>query len=843
MGEVYRARDTRLGRDVAIKVLPESFAADADRRARFEREAQAVAALSHPNVVAIFDSGLYDGTGAGHAQLYVVMELLEGQTLRDRLAGGPLPVRKAVEIGVQIAQGLGAAHARQLVHRDLKPENIFLLEDGRVKVLDFGLARQTPAAEASGATATAALTDVGMVLGTVGYMAPEQVRGQVVDARADIFAFGAVLYEMVSGRRAFQRDTAADSLSAILTDDPPELTGSRPDLSPALDRIIRHCLEKNPQERFQNVRDIAFALEALSGTAVSSSAVAAVAAASSRSLAARLTPWLVGVAVVGAAGYVASGGLTRQSADAAGVTYQPVSFESGFVFAARFGIDGRSVVYSADWDQQPRGVFVTSLDTREYRPLGFEGSDLLALSRAGDLALLTDPRVTAGNPYTRRGTIVRASAAGGMGRPELDGVKFADFGPSDTMAIVRNDGRRETIEYPVGQVLDEVPGRLSAFMTPRVSPSGDHVAYFATENGGLRVRIHDRAGTKVAESRPFADWWSLAWAPSGEVWFAAVEGFGRQTAIFALDTSGQERTIYRAPGAITLHDISPTGEVLVSFDRGTRRIELVEGDRAPLERSWRDEAMPVAISDAGALLLNLIGDSGGPNGSVHFWPPGQPAPIRLSDGLGVALSPDGSQALVATGDAAKMQLAIVPTGVGLRRELDLGGDVGVGGAHWLPDGSLLLLVGGPDGQSRVVRAPAEGGAPVDILDRALVADAIGAEVSPDGRRIVVHGVGGALLLCDVTSGDCRPGPTLEDGLQVSAWSADGAALLVYSERPGPLVLERLDPTTGRRTPWRTLTPLQPAVSGVRPLLVSRTGLVAYAYRRADAQLYIIRGLR
>jgi serine/threonine protein kinase len=313
MGEVYRARDTRLAREVAIKVLPASFASDADRRARFEREAQAVAALSHPNIVAIHDTGLHPlqepHSHSGQPLLYVVMELLAGQTLRDRLASGALPVRKAVEIAVQIARGLGAAHGKGLVHRDLKPENVFLLEDGQVKILDFGLARQAVASEHSGATQTIAATDPGTVMGTVGYMAPEHVRGQAVDARTDVFAFGAALYEMVSGTRAFQRETAADTLTVILTQDPRELVGSRPDLSPALDRIIRHCLEKNANERFQSARDVAFALETLSTVSTSSSVLVEVAAPARH---ARITwlPWAVAAValLVAAASWLLTGG-------------------------------------------------------------------------------------------------------------------------------------------------------------------------------------------------------------------------------------------------------------------------------------------------------------------------------------------------------------------------------------------------------------------------------------------------------------------------------------------------------------------------------------------------------
>ncbi|HUR19257.1 MAG TPA: serine/threonine-protein kinase, partial [Vicinamibacterales bacterium] len=341
MGEVYRAKDARLGRDVAIKVLPASFASDADRRARFEREAQAVAALSHPNVIAIFDTGVHEDPASGQANLYVVMELLTGQTLRERLASGAIPVRKAVEMAIQIARGLGAAHGKAIVHRDLKPENIFVLEDGQVKILDFGLARQVTDAVHAGTTEMV-LTGAGTVMGTVGYMAPEQVRGQLVDARADVFSFGAVLYEMVSGQRAFQRDTAADSMTAILTQDPPELIGSRPDLSPALDRIIRHCLEKSANERFQSARDIAFALSALSGPTSSASSGAMAAVPGSEPVRRPRSALVTMAAVAGAlllgagAGYFGRGVKTSPVAAAGEVSFQPVTFEDGFVFTARF---------------------------------------------------------------------------------------------------------------------------------------------------------------------------------------------------------------------------------------------------------------------------------------------------------------------------------------------------------------------------------------------------------------------------------------------------------------------------------------------------------------------------
>ena len=265
MGEVYRAKDMRLGRDVALKIVVESFAREPDRLRRFEQEARAVAALNHPNILAIHDIGQHDGSP------FLVSELLDGESLRAVLDRGALPQRKTIEYGVQIAHGLAAAHEKGIVHRDLKPENIYVTKDGRIKILDFGLAKLTQSAAPDSADATMGSTRTlpGVVMGTASYMAPEQVRGEAADSRTDIFAFGAVLYEMLSGVRAFRRDTAAETMTAVLKDDPPELTDSLRLVSPALERIVRRCLEKNPEQRFQSARDLSFALSALSGSETS----------------------------------------------------------------------------------------------------------------------------------------------------------------------------------------------------------------------------------------------------------------------------------------------------------------------------------------------------------------------------------------------------------------------------------------------------------------------------------------------------------------------------------------------------------------------------------------------
>src|SRR3989442_2316338 len=265
MGEVWRARDTKLGRDVAIKVLPAAFSENSERLRRFEQEAQAAGALNHPNILVIFHIDTHDGAP------YIVSELLEGETLRERMAGAALPQRKALDYALQIARGLAAAHEKGIVHRDIKPDNVFVTNDGRAKILDFGLAKLTGASDGiqpqSEVPTRRVDTDPGTVVGTMGYMSPEQLKGQPADHRSDIFSFGAILYEMLSGKRAFRGDSMAETMSAILREDPPDLSETNKTISPALERVVRHCLAKNPAERFHSARDLPLAIENLSGTA------------------------------------------------------------------------------------------------------------------------------------------------------------------------------------------------------------------------------------------------------------------------------------------------------------------------------------------------------------------------------------------------------------------------------------------------------------------------------------------------------------------------------------------------------------------------------------------------
>lgn len=378
MGEVYRARDTRLERIVAIKILPAAFASDADRLVRFQQEARVLSALNHPNLVTIFDVGNQDSC------YYLVCELLEGETLRERLNSGPLALRKAVDYGIQMANGLGAAHEKGIVHRDLKPDNIFITKDGRVRILDFGLAKSTTAAGENTATIASPATVSGVVMGTVGYMSPEQVRGKAVDLRSDIFSFGAILYEMAAGQRAFRGDSSVETMNAILKEDPPEISTAAKNISPAMERLIRRCLEKAPEERFQSARDLAFALDALSGIS-STAATPVTSARPQRKLRLAVLSSAVMLIVLGLG--LLAGMRLRTPAHP---NFHQLVFGRGFIETARFTPDGQSVIYGAAWNNQPFEIFSTRLEGFESRTFGLPWATFLASHRMAKWPLALD---------------------------------------------------------------------------------------------------------------------------------------------------------------------------------------------------------------------------------------------------------------------------------------------------------------------------------------------------------------------------------------------------------------------------------------------------------------------
>src|SRR5216683_2367253 len=502
MGEVYRARDPRLGRDVAIKVLPVSFAADSDRLRRFEQEARAVAALNHPNILAIYDIGTREDAP------FIISELLEGETLRGRLSSGVLPVRKAIEYAVQIAQGLSAAHEKGIVHRDLKPENIFVTRDGRIKILDFGLAKLAQP-EGDHAETITHQTEAGVVLGTVGYMSPEQVRGKPADHRSDLFSFGAILYEMLSGRRAFHGETAADTMSAILREESPELPETNRGIAPGLGQIVRHCLEKNPEERFQSAHDIAFDLQLLSGQTPSGARERAISEP-------RLRKWWPRATVAAAMiGIFLAGYFTGTRSAAVSPKFRQLTFQRGSIQSAAFAPDGQTVIYSAMWNGKPTPeVFSTRIGDLLSRPLQLDDSQIADISSSGEMAILEHWRSTGG--WTGGAMLARMAISGGAPREVLDDVQSAAWSPDgSSLAIARRTGMSYRLEYPIGNVLYDTPGWLDYV---RVSPNGKQVAFIehpvlGDSRGSVKMIASDKKATVL--SSDWSDVVGLAWSTNG----------------------------------------------------------------------------------------------------------------------------------------------------------------------------------------------------------------------------------------------------------------------------------------------------------------------------------------
>jgi hypothetical protein len=655
MGEVYRARDSRLERDVAIKVLPARLSDDPVALARFEREAKAVAALSHPSILAIFDFGTADGIA------YAVTELLEGETLGARLAHGPLPVRKAVEYAIQIAIGLGAAHQKGIVHRDLKPENLFLTNEGRVKILDFGLARQTPllpGGETSASTVTS-YTEPGTVLGTVAYMSPEQVRGFPADARSDIFSFGAVLYEMLSGRRPFKGDSAAETMHVILTVDPPELGEPKRSVPPALERIVHHCLEKRPEQRFHSANDLAFDLEALSGSSGTTAALVQRRAIRAKRVARTIALLAVGIGI----GMLAERTLrTGHPADAP--IYRRLTFERGGLEQARFAPDGNTVVYTAAWRGEPMEVFTLRTDSRESRPLGLGRATLFAVSSTSELAV----GIQSSDGGT---TLSRVPLAGGSPREVLDRVGWADWSPDGSeLAVVRLLADSQRVEFPIGKVLYSTDGNITHL---RVSPRGDWVAFIdhpstSPLGAGALVGV-DRSGAKRTLSKWWADVYGVAWRPDGrEVWFTAGKS-GEFKSLRAVSLDGNERVIAGMLGQIDLEDINRDGRVLLTrANIGIDLHALPPGASYERDLTWFGFSRLADLSSDGRRVLFTEFPEGAAEGGFTYLrkTDGTPA-VRLGEGQALALSPDGRWALSLL--TAPVRLVVVPTGTGERKTL------------------------------------------------------------------------------------------------------------------------------------------------------------------------------
>jgi eukaryotic-like serine/threonine-protein kinase len=826
MGEVYRARDGRLGRDVAVKTLPASFAGDADRLRRFEQEARSTGVLNHPNILAVHDVGTHEGAP------YVVSELLEGESLRDRIGGTALPPRKAIDYATQIARGLAAAHDKGIVHRDLKPENLFLTRDGRVKILDFGLAKLVaPEVHQESETIDKPVvgTDAGQVLGTVGYMSPEQVRARPVDHRSDIFSFGAVLYEMLSGTRAFRGNSAVETMNAILKEDPPALSETTRQLPPALERIVAHCLEKSPEERFQSARDIAFDLEQVSGSSASTAALTA--RPSLRWL--RRALGVLGVAALMAASYRAGGG---GAAPKPVVSFRPITFQHGWARDARFGPDGRQIFYQAHWAGSAPDIYVTQAGTPESRALQVGGAGLGGVSRKGDLLI----------GRLENGALAQVPMGGGAPREILTDARAADWGPDgESIAVIRAAGSGERLEYPIGTPLYETV----SMRFPRVAPTGQLVAFsdhpFIGDYRG-DIAVVDLAGKKRTLSEKWADIRGLAWSPDGrEVWFTATRA-GAESSLWAVTLKGALRQVFRAPGSLALQDLSADGRALLFVQRRRPAIfGLAPGDAKARDLSWLDYSIAGTLSrDGKTLLFNEQGEGGGAEYTTYVRSMAGGLPTRLGKGSAADLSRDGRLALVLD-MTLPMQVVLLPTGAGAPRPLPRGPLVQIQAAMFLPDGKRIALVANEkDRPSRLYLQDIESGDLRTISGEGVSAPWLSFPSTPDSVLVAAVDAEGRLRFYPTAGGEPRDVPGSRLGDAALGISDDGRHMLVASPGDAGRIF-RIDLTRGVREPWLVVAPegSSPAAFVNNVTLSADGKSYAYTFRDDTSTLYLAEGLR
>ncbi|HEY1249928.1 MAG TPA: protein kinase [Thermoanaerobaculia bacterium] len=843
MGEVYRAKDTRLGREVAVKVLSPEFAADADRRKRFEQEARAASALNHPNIVTIYE------IGSSAETIFIAMELVDGKTLREVLLAGGVPVRRMLDYGYQMADGLARAHAAGIVHRDLKPENVMVSKDGAVKILDFGLAKllkEQPQDTSNVPTAQA--TQAGMVLGTVGYMSPEQASGKPLDFRSDQFALGSILYEMATGKRAFQRGTTAETLTAIIREEPEPVARIAASVPAHFRWIVERCLQKDPEERYASTRDLARDVRAvrehLSETSVSGvvSGATAPAAPPRRG---SFGKWAAVAAAVLAA--FAAGMLLQSRSKVPPPSYQQITFGSGTIRTARFAPDGQTIVYSAGWNGTPLKLSLKHPSSPDSLPLELPSANLLSISPSGEMAIAIDCK--SNHPGVCAGTLARAALTGGAPRDVAEGIQEADWAPDGaSMMVVRDVGGKSRLEFPMGKVLYETSGHVSY---ARLSPRADRIAFldhpFSLDDAGT-VAVIDLAGKKTTLTGKWASEGGLAWSPKGdEVWFTATEA-GANRSLYAVNLGGKLRVVTRVPGGLKLHDVARSGRVLLT--RESPRVGILgtlQGDAHEQDMSFLDYSFAADIApDASVLLFDEEGEAGGANYTVFVRKADHSPVVRLGEGNAMAISPNGKWAL-SMSPVPNSPFVLLPTGTGDHKSIATEGLSPEQAAAWLPDsGSLVYAASETGHRTRLYVQAIDSGKGRPITPEGIAVALPGFAVSPDGKWVAAIQADGKGALFPVDPGGSpRPFAGIEPGEFPLRFSPDGKALYLWKRGEVPARLTRLDLETGKREAWKSLLPADPSgVERISNVVVTPDGKsYAYCYTRLLSDLFVVEGLK
>jgi WD40 repeat protein len=744
------------------------------------------------------------------------MELVDGRTLRELLAGGPLPIKKTLHLAAQVADGLAKAHAAGIVHRDLKPENLMVTRDGLAKILDFGLAKLTqpaPGSEGSQATTAAEGTEPGAIVGTAGYMSPEQANGLAVDFRSDQFSFGAILYEMVTGKRAFQRGTRLETLSAIVRDEPEPITAVNPNVPAPLGWTVERCLAKSAEDRYASTRDLARELQTLrEHVSEVSSRDASPAPRPPVTASKHLRAFVVIGVALGVLGALIGGFFLGRSRREPLPTFQRLTFGHGNVTGARFAADGQNVIYGAAWVGKGPEIYTTRPGNPESRSLGLtNAAGIWSVSSTGEMAIAF--------PCTLSwalcmGTLALVPPAGGAPRPILENVHEADWAPDGQLAVAQFTGGRDgrdTVQYPIGKVLYEAPAWVTYV---RVSPKGDRIAFLDHPILGARsgsVSVVDLAGKKTTLSTGWKIVSSLAWSPSGEeVWFAGSRTIGASHALHAVTLSGRERMVLPPSGeALYISDISRDAKRVLLF-RGIGRasiIALAPGDSKERDLSWFDSSTAADLSSDGKTVL--LYEWGGTVGdfTVYLRKTDGSDAVRLGGGKPLALSPDGKWAL-ALQQAAPQQLILLPTGPGAQKALPRG-PIGefLHWAAWSPDGGRIFFSAQEPGhRPRTYVEDIQGGLPQPVTPEGMV----GTLLSPDAKLIAAVGRYNEYYLCPVGGGKLQPLEGYEDGDVPLQWSSDRRSLFLRAAGDMEIKIYKLDLESGRRELWKELRPPYPA---------------------------------